>query len=62
MFTGIVEHIGEVIEILILDSSVSGGGGWSMKIGKAEPILINCKNGDSISVNGLCVYIYYNEK
>ncbi|CAJ0761614.1 10022_t:CDS:2 [Entrophospora sp. SA101] len=57
MFTGIVEHIGEILEILALDNSISGGGGWSMKIGKAGPVLVDCKNGDSISVNGTCLTV-----
>jgi len=52
MFTGIVEHVGTVIEIHELDKSASGGGGWSLKIGDCEVILTDAHLGDSISVNG----------
>ncbi|CAG8435137.1 2350_t:CDS:2 [Diversispora eburnea] len=57
MFTGIVEHMGIVIEIQQLDNSVTGGGGWSMKVAEAEPILVDCRLGDSISVNGTCLTV-----
>ncbi|CAG8631300.1 4293_t:CDS:2, partial [Acaulospora morrowiae] len=53
----IVEHIGVVTEIQQLDNSETGGGGWSMKIGSAEPVLVDCKLGDSISVNGTCLTV-----
>lgn len=53
MFTGIVEHMGTVVEIQQLDNSSSGGGGWSMKVGDAKNILVDCRLGDSISVNGI---------
>ncbi|CAG8614243.1 11075_t:CDS:2, partial [Scutellospora calospora] len=43
----IVEHMGVVMEIQQLDLSTTGGDGWSMKIGNAEPILVDCKLGDS---------------
>jgi riboflavin synthase len=53
MFTGIVERMGTIVEIQQLDNSISGGGGWSMKVGDAENILVDCHLGDSISVNGM---------
>ncbi|CAB5380666.1 unnamed protein product [Rhizophagus irregularis] len=57
MFTGIVEHLGTVVEIQQLDNSSSGGGGWSMKVGDAKNILVDCRLGDSISVNGTCLTV-----
>ncbi|CAG8504368.1 28883_t:CDS:2 [Dentiscutata erythropus] len=57
MFTGIVEHMGEVVEIQQLDHSDTGGDGWSMKIGDAEPVLSDCRLGDSISINGTCLTV-----
>ena len=55
MFTGIVEHMGTVVEIQQLDTSSSGGGGWSMKVGDSEKVLVDCRLGDSISVNGMFI-------
>ncbi|RIB19795.1 alpha subunit of riboflavin synthase [Gigaspora rosea] len=57
MFTGIVEHMGVVVEIQQLDNSATGGDGWSMKIGDAEPVLVDCRLGDSISINGTCLTV-----
>ncbi|CAG8442112.1 10201_t:CDS:2 [Funneliformis caledonium] len=62
MFTGIVEHMGTVVEIQQLDTSSSGGGGWSMKVGDSENILVDCRLGDSISVNGTCLTVTAFEK
>ena len=50
MFTGIIEEIGSVIS-----SSLTGGSG-ELRIGAAL-ILEECKLGDSIAVNGVCLTI-----
>ena len=52
MFTGIVEILGKVTSIVPLDSSESGGQGFSITIGNAAEILGDCHLGDSIAVNG----------
>lgn len=57
MFTGIVEHIGTVLEFLQLDTSESGGNGVSLTISNATPILGDCHIGDSISINGTCLTV-----
>ncbi|KAG8830987.1 Riboflavin synthase alpha chain [Serendipita sp. 399] len=57
MFTGLIEHMGVVSAIDELDTSQSGGGGWSMTIGDSAPILDDCHIGDSISVNGCCLTV-----
>ncbi|KAF2761076.1 riboflavin synthase subunit alpha [Pseudovirgaria hyperparasitica] len=57
MFTGIVETIGTVAALEQLDQSSSGGGGTSLTIGNAEPVLGDCHLGDSISVNGTCLTV-----
>ncbi|KDQ15592.1 hypothetical protein BOTBODRAFT_31488 [Botryobasidium botryosum FD-172 SS1] len=57
MFTGLVEHLGTISAIVPLDTTESGGGGWSITIGDAAPILGDCHIGDSISVNGACLTV-----
>ncbi|KAF9969029.1 Riboflavin synthase alpha chain, partial [Modicella reniformis] len=57
MFTGIVEHLGKVIDIVELDFSESGGKGFSITIGEAAEILGDCHLGDSIAVNGTCLTV-----
>ncbi|KAG8770860.1 Riboflavin synthase alpha chain, partial [Serendipita sp. 398] len=57
MFTGLIEHMGIVSVIDELDTTESGGGGWSMTIGDSSPILGDCHIGDSISVNGCCLTV-----
>ncbi|CAG7853849.1 Riboflavin synthase Short=RS [Serendipita indica DSM 11827] len=57
MFTGLIEHLGRVAVIDELDASESGGGGWSMTIADASPILDDCHIGDSIAVNGCCLTV-----
>lgn len=52
MFTGLVEKIGTVADIKELDVSESGGKGWSMTVGDAADILVDCHIGDSICING----------
>ncbi|KAJ3369969.1 Riboflavin synthase alpha chain [Allomyces arbusculus] len=53
MFTGIVEIMGHVAEIIEHDTD----GGWTMTIGGAEAILSDCHLGDSIAVNGTCLTV-----
>lgn len=43
--------------ILELDTTESGGGGWSLTISESAPILGDCHIGDSISVNGCCLTV-----
>lgn len=50
MFSGIVETIGQVIDVTESDAS------WTFKI-KAPDILDDCKIGDSIAVNGICLTV-----
>ncbi|KAF9917841.1 Riboflavin synthase alpha chain [Lobosporangium transversale] len=57
MFTGIVEHLGKVIDVAPLDFSESGGKGFSITIGEAAEILGDCHLGDSIAVNGTCLTV-----
>nr|ASF90241.1 hypothetical protein SPAR06416 [Bartheletia paradoxa] len=57
MFTGLVEHMGTITSIDPLDTTDSGGGGWSMTIGEAEPVLGDCHIGDSIACNGACLTV-----
>ncbi|KAF8527407.1 Lumazine-binding protein [Hysterangium stoloniferum] len=57
MFTGLVEHMGYVSSIVPLDTTESGGEGWSMTISNAAEILDDCHIGDSISVNGACLTV-----
>lgn len=57
MFTGIVEILGKITSIVPLDSSESGGQGFSITIGNAAEILGDCHLGDSIAVNGMFVIL-----
>ncbi|KAF9580502.1 Riboflavin synthase alpha chain [Lunasporangiospora selenospora] len=57
MFTGIVEIMGKVIDIAPLDFSESGGKGFSITIGEATEVLVDCHLGDSIAVNGTCLTV-----
>ncbi|CUA67159.1 riboflavin synthase alpha chain [Rhizoctonia solani] len=57
MFTGLVEHLGRVAAITPLDSTASGGNGFSMTIEDSAPILGDCHIGDSICVNGACLTV-----
>jgi len=57
MFTGLIEHIGTVSKIVSLDQTESGGGGWSITISDAAPVLGDCHIGDSICCNGACLTV-----
>ncbi|SCU81082.1 LAMI_0B04742g1_1 [Lachancea mirantina] len=57
MFTGIVEHMGVVIDYKDYDASKSGGGGISVMIGESAQVLSDCHIGDSIAVNGICLTV-----
>ncbi|SCV01108.1 LANO_0F10176g1_1 [Lachancea nothofagi CBS 11611] len=57
MFTGIVELIGTVAEYKEYDTSHSGGGGVSVTVKDASPILGDCHIGDSIAINGICLTV-----
>lgn len=57
MFTGIVEHVGCVIEYRPFDDTESGGNGVSVTIKDAAPILTDCHIGDSIAINGICLTV-----
>lgn len=57
MFTGIVEHIGTVLDYNSFDETESGGQGVSVSITDAEPVLGDCHVGDSIAVNGICLTV-----
>ncbi|KAI1793104.1 Lumazine-binding protein [Ganoderma leucocontextum] len=51
MFTGLIEHLGTVTEI------VHDEGGCTLTIGDSAPILVDCHIGDSIAVNGACLTV-----
>ncbi|EGX53015.1 hypothetical protein AOL_s00007g351 [Orbilia oligospora ATCC 24927] len=57
MFTGLVETVGTVSELLPLDTTSSGGNGCSMTISECASILTDALIGDSICVNGTCLTI-----
>ncbi|KAI9138036.1 hypothetical protein BKA69DRAFT_1031845 [Paraphysoderma sedebokerense] len=60
MFTGIVEHIGTITSISTHDVTSPGGEsetGWTVTIGDAGKVLVDCNEGDSISVNGTCLTV-----
>ncbi|KAN0063080.1 Riboflavin synthase alpha chain [Thecaphora frezii] len=57
MFTGIVELLAPIIAIEALDTTQSGGGGFSITIGECASILKDCHIGDSIAVNGTCLTV-----
>ncbi|KND00907.1 riboflavin synthase, alpha subunit [Spizellomyces punctatus DAOM BR117] len=57
MFTGIVETMGTIAEIVPMDTTSSGGGGFSMTIGNADVVLSDVHIGDSIAVNGVCLTV-----
>jgi len=40
-----------------LDQTESGGGGWSITISDAAPVLSDCHIGDSICCNGACLTV-----
>ncbi|KAG8760111.1 Riboflavin synthase alpha chain, partial [Ceratobasidium sp. 423] len=52
-----VEHLGRIAAITPLDSTASGGNGFSMTIEDSAPILGDCHIGDSICVNGACLTV-----
>ena len=47
-----MEHVGTVSSLLPLDTSSSGGNGFSVTITDVGPILDDVHLGDSISING----------
>lgn len=49
--------MGTVSTIVPLDTTESGGGGWSITIGDATPVLDDCHIGDSICCNGVCLTV-----
>ncbi|KFY24094.1 hypothetical protein V493_05450 [Pseudogymnoascus sp. VKM F-4281 (FW-2241)] len=53
MFTGIVEILGVVSSLSASDAS----GATTLTISNAAPVLIDCHDGDSISVNGTCLTV-----
>lgn len=57
MFTGLIEVLCPITAVEPLDSTQSGGGGYSITIGQANEILHDCTIGDSIAVNGTCLTV-----
>ncbi|CAO1615413.1 unnamed protein product [Sympodiomycopsis kandeliae] len=57
MFTGLIELLCPITAVEPLDSTQSGGGGYSITIGNATDILTDCSIGDSIAVNGTCLTV-----
>jgi riboflavin synthase len=49
--------MGTVSAIVPLDQTESGGGGWSITISNAAPVLNDCHIGDSICCNGACLTV-----
>lgn len=52
MFTGLVEKLARVLSVSQLDTTASGGGGFSIVIGDCSKILEDVALGDSICCNG----------
>ncbi|KAI8981844.1 alpha subunit of riboflavin synthase [Mycotypha africana] len=57
MFTGLVEVMGTVSNIKEMDTTESGGNGWTITISNAVEILTDCHIGDSIAINGTCLTV-----
>ncbi|KAK1012117.1 Riboflavin synthase alpha chain [Friedmanniomyces endolithicus] len=57
MFTGKVETIGTVSQLIQHDDSSSGGSGTSLTISSCASILTDAHLGDSISINGTCLTV-----
>jgi riboflavin synthase len=57
MFTGIVECMGLIKQIKSIDSTESGGSGFSIVIENAQVVLTDVNLGDSISCNGVCLTV-----
>ncbi|KAI8989559.1 alpha subunit of riboflavin synthase [Pilobolus umbonatus] len=57
MFTGLIEILGVVSDIKQIDTTKSGGNGWSITLSNATDILGDCHIGDSIAVNGTCLTV-----
>ncbi|GAB7349665.1 hypothetical protein MBLNU459_g0339t1 [Dothideomycetes sp. NU459] len=55
MFTGIVETIGTVADLVAQDAS--SGGGTTLTISDCSDILGDCHLGDSIAINGTCLTV-----
>ncbi|KAH3674462.1 hypothetical protein WICMUC_003299 [Wickerhamomyces mucosus] len=55
MFTGIVEHVGNVSSILFTNNNIDEGA--TIIVGEASKILTDVHIGDSISVNGTCLTV-----
>lgn len=53
MFTGIVEQMGLVADIQEMDTSASGGSGFSLTISEASVVLSDASLGDSIAISGM---------
>ncbi|KAK0208712.1 hypothetical protein DFS33DRAFT_1305154 [Desarmillaria ectypa] len=51
MFTGLIEHLGTVSDIVV------DAGGCTLTISDSAPILVDCNIGDSIAVNGACLTV-----
>ncbi|KAK0456105.1 hypothetical protein EV421DRAFT_1750519 [Armillaria borealis] len=51
MFTGLIEHLGTVSDIVV-DAS-----GCTLTVTDSAPILVDCNIGDSIAVNGACLTV-----
>ncbi len=52
MFTGIVEQMGLIYDVQEMDTSASGGSGFSLTISEAFVVLSDANLGDSIAING----------
>ncbi|KAF7562749.1 hypothetical protein G7046_g1372 [Stylonectria norvegica] len=55
MFTGIVEEIG-VVSVHATDAS-TGSADLTISLGPESTLLSDCKDGDSIAVNGVCLTV-----
>ncbi|KAK0481766.1 hypothetical protein IW261DRAFT_1472348 [Armillaria novae-zelandiae] len=51
MFTGLIEHLGTVSDIVV------DAGGCTLTVTDSAPILVDCNIGDSIAVNGACLTV-----
>ena len=56
MFTGLVEHVGEIVEVRPLGRSTSG-----VRLRVRSPLASELTPGDSLAVNGVCLTVVFGD-
>ncbi|WFD30162.1 riboflavin synthase [Malassezia sp. CBS 17886] len=54
MFTGLIEHVATVLQVIPVDAE---SGSFAVKFGDVGPVLSDVHVGDSIAVNGACLTV-----